>query len=119
MIGTHELAAAFDAIGLDLRVTPTGLDFRVTPGQPGIEVHAMTPAAVDETADRPRVELRVNFTRVVDLNVVELDAEERYLVLAADDWGDTLDAPPRIFRIGVGHDGRAYADPVVEFSSDE
>ena len=112
MIGTAELTAAFDAIGLQVRIVPTGLDFRVTPGQSGIELRPLL------AGDRPAVELRVNFTRVVDLNVVELDAEERYLVLAADDWGDALDAPPRVFRIGVGTDGRAYADAVSGFPAE-
>ncbi|MEM7577236.1 MAG: hypothetical protein AAF328_07145 [Planctomycetota bacterium] len=113
MIGTHELQAAFEAIGLTLRVTPTGLDFRVTPGEPGIRVVTLM------HDDQPHVELQVNFTRVVDLQIVELDAEDRYLVLAADDWGDTLDAPPRVFRIGVGTDGRAYSDAITEFSADD
>ncbi|MEM8496111.1 MAG: hypothetical protein AAF663_12085 [Planctomycetota bacterium] len=113
MIGTQELQAAFEAIGLTVRVTPTGLDFRVRPGEPGIEVVPLM------HADQPHVELRVNFTRVVDLQVVELDSEERYLVLAADDWGDTLDAPPRVFRIGVGLDGRAYSEAITEFSADD
>ncbi|MEM1446490.1 MAG: hypothetical protein AAGF84_10565 [Planctomycetota bacterium] len=113
MIGTQELTAAFEAIGLTLRVMPTGLDFRVTPGEPGIDVLTFM------HGDQPHVELRVNYTRVVDLQVVEVDAEDRYLVLAADDWGDTLDAPPRVFRIGVGSDGRAYSDAITEFSADD
>ncbi|MEM8782185.1 MAG: hypothetical protein AAGE65_04940 [Planctomycetota bacterium] len=113
MIGTRELQAAFEALGLTLRVTPTGLDFRVTPGRPGIEV---IPAMY---ADRPHIELRVNFTRIVDLQIIEFDAEENYLVLAADDWGDSLDDPPRIFRIGIDYDGLAYSEAITEFSTDE
>ncbi len=113
MIGTQELQAAFNAIGVALRITPTGLDFRVTPGQPGIEV-----VAIGKPGE-PAIDLRVNFTRVVDLQVVEVDTNTRYLVLAADDWGDALDAPPRVFRIGVGSDGRAYSDAITELSADE
>ncbi len=112
MIGTKELQAAFGAIGAAVRLTPTGLDFRVVPGRSGIEV------GVIETPDGPSFELRVNFTRVVDLRVVEVDSVERYLVLSADDWGDTLDAPPRVFRCGVSDD-ELYADAVTEFSADE
>jgi hypothetical protein len=113
MIGTQELKAAFDAVGLTLTVTPIGLDFRVVPGSVGIEVRP------EAREDGPHVELRVNFTRVVDLRVVELDADERYLVLLADDWGDTLDAPPRVFRIGVDRDGMVYSDAIVEYSTDD
>ncbi len=112
MIGTQELQTAFDAIGARVKLVPTGMDFRVHAGQPGIEVRV----AHDDAG--PFFELRVNYLRVVDLNVVELDGQERYLVLAADDWGDTLDAPPRIFRCGVAAGG-LYVDAVTEFSAED
>ena len=112
MIGTHELLNAFDAIGARARITHVGLDFRVQRGVPGLEV------AVQQDKEGPYFDVRVNALRVVDLQVVEIDGEDRYLVLAADDWGDDMDAPPLVFRCGVEFDG-LYVDPVTEFSSEE
>ncbi len=113
MITTDTLRDAFDAIGADMRVTPIGLDFRVTHGEPGIEV------LVVETQDETFFDVRVNYTRVVDLQVVELDVNERYLVLVADDWGDRVDAPARVFRCGVDRGGRLYVDAVTELSAED
>ena len=92
MISTQELTAAFDSIGARVRLGPMGLNFRVQPaGEPGIRID------VKRDGHGPYFDVRVNFTRVVDLGVIDLNHEHRRIVLSADDWGETLDAPPRVF----------------------
>lgn len=92
MISTQELIEAFDTIGARVRIAPLGMDFRVQPsGEPGIEVMA-------RRDDRGGYfEVRINYTRIVDLGIADLDTKRRRVVLSADDWGETIDAPPRVF----------------------
>lgn len=93
MISTNELANAFEQIGSRARVMPMGMDLRVQPAdQPGIGVTVAT----DHRG--PYFLIRLNYTCVVDLRVVKADAENYELVLSADDWGNAVDVPPRIFR---------------------
>jgi len=104
MITQAELKDAFTAIGARVVLSPAGLDFRVDPDQPGAKVmlrHDNLGAFI---------EVQVNFTRVVDLRVAEVDQDRRQLVLVADDWGRTIDAPPLVFRVGKTEDGWFIAD---------
>ena len=104
MISTTELEQAFAEIGARVRLAPLGLDFRVRPGEAGVEVNLVR----DDQG--PLFEVRVNYLRVVDLDVKEVDYKERYVILAAEDWGDDHEAPARMFRCGLGPDGW-YVEP--------
>ena len=104
MITRVELNEAFDAIGARVVLTPAGLDFRVDPGQPGAKV------MLRADGEGPYFEVQVNYTRVVDMRIAEVDQDRRQLVLVADDWGRTIDAPPLVFRIGLNEDGWYIAD---------
>jgi len=104
MITQTQLKDAFDAIGIMVELTPAGLDFRVEPDQPGAKV------LVRNSPVGPYVEVQVNYTRVVDLRVAEVDEDKRQLVLVAEDWGRSLDAPPLVFRVGVAEDGLFVSD---------
>jgi len=100
MISTTELANAFEKIGARVRVSPMGMDLRVQPAdQPGITVSVST----DHRG--PYFTVRLNYTCVVDLRVVRADAEDFELVLSADDWGNAVDVPPRMFRCVAAPDG--------------
>lgn len=93
MISTHELTQAFEQVGGRVRVMPMGMDLRVQPAdQPGISVSVAT----DHRG--PYFLVRLNYACVVDLRVVKADPEHFELVLSADDWGNAIDVPPRIFR---------------------
>ncbi|MEM8739306.1 MAG: hypothetical protein AAGG38_12655 [Planctomycetota bacterium] len=93
MISTTDLARAFEQIGARVRISPMGMDLRVQPAdQPGITV------AVATDQRGPYFLVRLNYACVVDLRVDRLDRQTFELVLAADDWGNALDVPPRIFR---------------------
>ena len=93
MISTTELANAFEQIGARARVSPMGMDLRVQPAdQPGITVTVAT----DHRG--PYFLVRLNYTCVVDLRVVKAEPENFELVLSADDWGNAVDVPPRVFR---------------------
>ncbi len=106
MISTVELSEAFAAVGARVRLSPIGLDFRVRRGESGIEV------AVARDDKGPFFDVRVNYTRVVALHVAEVDPKERYVILAADDWGDDVEAPARMFRCGLAPGGW-YVEPFV------
>ncbi|MEO1237971.1 MAG: hypothetical protein AAFX76_14395 [Planctomycetota bacterium] len=93
MISTTDLAQAFEQIGARTRLSPMGMDLRVQPvDQPGIAVSVAT----DHRG--PYFLIRLNYACVVDLRVLRIKPEDFELVLSADDWGNAVDAPPRVFR---------------------
>lgn len=104
MINQAQLNDAFQAIGARAKLSPAGMDFRVRPDQPGARVDLRHDASGDY------FDVSVNYTRVVDLRIAEVDEDARQLVLVADDWGRTSDAPPLIFRCGIAQDGWFVAD---------
>ena len=100
MISTTELANTFEQVGARVRVSPMGMDLRVQPAdQPGITVTVAT----DHRG--PYFLVRLNYTVVVDLRVVRTEPENFEIVLSADDWGNAVDVPPRIFRCVAAPDG--------------
>ncbi len=105
MISQADLTEAFEAIGARVKLSPAGLDFRVEPNRPGARVDLRTDAH-----GQAYFEVSVNYTRVVDLRIAEVDEDTRQIVLVADDWGRTSDAPPLIFRCGIAQDGWFVAD---------
>jgi len=93
MISTTELANAFEQVGARVRVSPMGMDLRVQPAdQPGVSVSIAT----DHRG--PYFLVRLNYTVVVDLQVLRIEPEDFELVLSADDWSNAIEVPPRIFR---------------------
>lgn len=104
MITSDDLLAAFNEIGVRARLVPAGLDMRVEADRSGVEV------TLRHDDKGPYFEVRVNYTRVVDLRVAEVDTNARQLVIVAEDWGRSMDAPPLIFRAGLGNDGWFVAD---------
>ena len=104
MISTTELANAFEQVGARVRVSPMGMDLRVQPAdQPGISVTVAT----DQRG--PYFLVRLNYTVVVDLRVLRSEPQGFEVVLSADDWGNAVDAPPRIFRC-VAEPGGWYVE---------
>jgi len=105
MISQADLTEAFEAIGARVKLSPAGMDFRVRPDEPGARVELR-----EDAEGRTYFDISVNYTRVVDLRIAEVDEEARQLVLVADDWGRTSDAPPLIFRCGIAQGGWFVAD---------
>ncbi len=99
MITRIELNEAFAAIGARVVLAPAGLDFRVAPDQPGARVTLRTDAQGEY------FEVTVNYTRVVDMWVTDVNEDRRQLVLVANDWGRTLDASPLVFFVGINEAG--------------
>lgn len=105
MIVPEDFEAAFDAIGAVSNVIE---DREASPVV--VETHAVEHDA--ESAATPHFDIAFDPFRVVAFRIREVDPEDRYVILATEDFAS--DPPtPIVYRCGV-HNGRPYADPVTE-----